>query len=89
MSDRDRDALKAHADRIIELEDEVEAGGVATLEADALAAHKAVLHQWVDELVGVVVSPGLGRVTLIHGGGRQSSIASPDLPIRMSAPVRR
>jgi hypothetical protein len=87
-SDRN-DAVRAAADRVIELEKEVETIGHASVEQAALERARSILHQWVDEVTGVVVSPGLGRVTLIHGSGRQSTIASPDLPFRMSAPVRR
>jgi hypothetical protein len=86
-SDR-KDAVQAAVDRVLELEKEVEMIGHASVEQAALERARAILHQWVDEVMGVVVSPGLGRVTLLHGSGRQSTIASPDLPFRMSAPVK-
>ncbi len=88
MSDDRNEAARAAADRVVELEKEVETIGHASVEAAALAQARAILHQWIDEMTGVVVSPGLGRVTLIHGGGRPSTIASADLPFRMSAPVK-
>jgi hypothetical protein len=74
-------------DRVIGLEEEVEASGVASVEGDALAHARATLHAWVDDMIGVVVSPGLGRVTVIHEGGRRSTIASATLPFIMSLPV--
>ena len=89
MTDDRNDAARAAADRVVELEKEVETIGHASVEQEALARARAILHQWIDEVTGVVVSPGLGRVTLIHGGGRPSTIASSDLPFRMSAPVKR
>jgi hypothetical protein len=88
MINEEKDAVQAAADRVIELEEELEAGGTASVERKALDDARAALHKWVDEATGVVVSPGLGRVTVLHGNGRLSTIASPDLPIRMSAPVR-
>ncbi len=74
-------------DRVIGLEEEVEASGVALVEGDTLAHARATLHAWVDQMVGVVVSPGLGRVTVIHEGGRRSTITSATLPFVMSLPV--
>jgi|HubBroStandDraft_1064217.scaffolds.fasta_scaffold00032_19 hypothetical protein len=88
MSNEENAAVRAAADRVIELEEELEAGGQASVDRTALDAARAALHKWVDEMTGVVVSPGLGRVTVLHGNGRPSTIASPDLPYRMSAPVR-
>ena len=79
--------VRAAVDRVLRIEEEVEASGVAALDDDALNQARAVLHRWIDEMTGVVVSPGLGRVTLIHRDGRRSSIASPDLPLAMSKPV--
>jgi hypothetical protein len=82
------EALRAAAARVIGLEEEVEASGVATIERSELEWSRAALHAWVDEMVGVVVSPGLGRVTILHPGGQRSSIASPTLPFAMSRPPR-
>jgi hypothetical protein len=73
------------ADRIIELGKEVEAPGVASVDEPSLVHARAVLHQWIDEMKGIVVNPALGRVTLIHDSGSGSSIASADLAFKMSA----
>ncbi len=75
------------AERVLKLEEELEAAGNASTEGDDVATARAVLHAWVDSVVGVVTSPGLGRVTLIHNNGRESKIASPDLPYSLSKPV--
>jgi hypothetical protein len=88
MTKEPDNSLRAVADRVIELEEEVEASGVAAIDGSDLEWSRAALHKWVDELIGVVVSPGLGRVTVIHPGGRRSSIASSTLPYAMSKPVR-
>lgn len=81
------DTLRAVADRVIELEEELEASGVATIDGRELEWSRAALHKWVEDVVGVVVSPGLGRVTVIHPGGKRSSIASSTLPYLMSKPL--
>ena len=88
MTDQPEETLRAVADRVIELEEEVEASGVASIDGSDLEWSRAALHKWVDEMIGVVVSPGLGRVTVIHPGGKRSSIASATLPYAMSRPVR-
>ena len=75
------------ADRVLALEAELESAGSASTAGDELAAARAALHAWVDSVVGVVASPGVGRVTLIHTNGRQSKIASPDLPFLLSRPA--
>jgi hypothetical protein len=80
--------VEAAAERILDLEAELEAAGTALTQADLLAEARAALHDWVETVVGVVASPGVGRVTLIHADGRESKIASPDLPYRLSRPVR-
>ncbi len=75
------------AKHVLALESELESSGDAsTAEEDLALAHEA-LHRWVDSVVGVVSSPGVGRVTLIHENGRQSKIASPDLPFLLSRTV--
>ncbi len=86
MTDDHAASSKAAADRVIELEEEVEASGYL-VEGDALHEARKILHKWVDDMTGVVVSPGLGRVTVIHGSGRPSTIASAELPFIMSKPV--
>jgi hypothetical protein len=77
--------IKATADRIVGLGAELEAPGNVVLGDASLTRARAVLHQWVDEMQGVVVNPALGRVSVIHGGGSASSITSADLAFRMSA----
>jgi hypothetical protein len=86
--DKDQTAkIQATAERVLELAEEVEAAGHAALDTAALEAARATLHQWIDGLKGVVVNPALGRVTIIHENGRESTIASSDLPYLMSRPV--
>lgn len=79
-------SVREAADRVIDLDAELEAAGEASVEAYAVAAARAVLHAWVDTVVAVVSSPGVGRVALIHANGRQSGIASPELPFLLSRP---
>ncbi len=81
-------AVADAAGRIIDLEAELEAAGNALTGADPVAIARASLHEWVDTVVGVVTSPGVGRVTLIHANGKQTKIASSELPYLLSAPVR-
>ena len=76
------------ADRVIGLEAELESAGNASTGGDDLARSRAVLHAWVDSVVGVVTAPGTGRVTLIHANGTRSGIASPELPFLLSRPVK-
>ena len=87
MATEHSDKVQEAASQVMELEEELESSGHAATAGDVLEKARANLHQWVDSVVGVVVSPGLGRVTLIHANGRLSSISSPDLPFAMSAPV--
>jgi hypothetical protein len=75
------------AGRVLALEHELESAGSASTGGDALALAREALHRWVDSVVGVVSSPGVGRVTLIHENGRESRIASPDLPFLLSRPA--
>ena len=77
--------IKATAERIVELGKEVEAPGHAAVDEPSLVRARAVLHQWVDGVKGVVVNPAMGRVTVIDENGRASSIASADLAFKMSA----
>lgn len=77
--------IKTAAERIVELEAELEARGHAALADAAVAKAREVLHQWVDEMKGIVVNPALGRVTVIHAGGSASSIGSADLAFQLSA----
>lgn len=73
--------------RIVELEAELEASGTTTRKAAELARAKALLHDWVESVVAVVATPGVGRAVLIHENGMESRIASPDLPFRLAIPV--
>lgn len=73
--------------RVVELEAELEASGTATTEGAKLDFARAALRDWVDSVVAVVASPGVGRVTLIHANGSESKIASPDLPYLVTPPV--
>ena len=85
--DRDQ-AARNIADRVLEFADELEASGEISIAKDALESARAALHAWVDDAIGFVATPAFGRVTVIHPDGQQSTIASPDLPYSMSAPVR-
>jgi hypothetical protein len=82
------DSVEAAAQRVVELEAELEVSGEAMTADAELAFIRSALHEWVDSVVGAVASPGVGRVTLIHANGSQSKIASPELPYRLSRPVR-
>lgn len=77
--------IKTTADRIVELGAELEAPGHAALADDSVEKARRVLHQWVDQIKGVVVNPALGRVSVIHESGCASSIASADLAFMLSA----
>ena len=87
MNRQPDESLRAVVDRVIGLEEELEASGTAAIAGRELERHRVALHKWVDEFVGVVVSPGLGRVTVIHPDGRKSSIASATLPYLMCQPL--
>jgi hypothetical protein len=88
MEQPDTDArIEEATARVIELEAELEAAGTATTKGDKLDYARAALHEWVDNVVAVVASPGVGRVTLIHANGNESKIASPELPYLVTPPV--
>ena len=80
--------VTAATDKVIALEAELEAAGEALAGEEELASSRSVLHDWVDSVVAVVCSPGVGRVTLVHRDGSQSKIASPTLPFALSRPAR-
>jgi hypothetical protein len=82
------DKIASQAERLIALEAELESAGEVSLAEAELAWRKAALHEWVESVVGVVASPGLGRVTLIHSDGNQSSISSRTLPFMLSRPAK-
>jgi hypothetical protein len=77
--------IKATADRIIGLGEEIEASGSAAVDEPSLLRAREVLRQWIEGVKGVVVNPAMGRVTVIDANGRASSIASADLAFKMSA----
>jgi hypothetical protein len=81
--------IQATADRVLELAAELEASGETAIGGTDLERRLAALHAWIDGVKGVVVNPALGRVTLIHETGRESTIASADLPFLMSLPVNK
>jgi hypothetical protein len=84
----DRSAkIQATVERVLVLAEEVEAAGEATVGGANLERSRAALHAWVDGVKGVVVNPALGRVTVIHENGRESTIASAELPYLLSAPL--
>jgi hypothetical protein len=87
MAKRQSKTTRAAADRAVEMAEEVEASGQASVGGADLQAARAILHRWIDDMTGVVIAPGLGRVTIIHPDGRVSTISSPDLPFAMSKPV--
>jgi hypothetical protein len=82
-----RETVRLAAERLIKLDSELEAAGEAQLADDAVAQARAVLHAWVDTVVAVVSSPGVGRVSLIHANGRQSAVTSPELPFLLTRPA--
>jgi hypothetical protein len=87
MDEKPGSAVDTAIERITELESELEASAEATTGGDSLARAREVLHRWVDSVTAVVATPGVGRVVLIHENGRESRIASPDLPLLLSEPV--
>lgn len=81
------EAVRKATERVLRLEAELEAEGDATKQGDDLDRMRGILKDWVDSVVAVVSSPGVGRVTLIHADGGESKIASPSLPYSLSKPV--
>ena len=75
------------ADRIVQLEAELESSSDTTVGGDALERKREILRRWVNSVTGVVASPGTGRVVLIHANGRQSGISSAELPMLLCDPV--
>lgn len=87
MNDTRKRAIDEVVGRVTELEAELEASSDATTGGAALARAREALHRWVDTVDAVIATPGVGRVVLVHANGRESRIASPDLPMLLSAPV--
>lgn len=85
MDEEQAARVRTAANRVMELADEVEARGYVTADGAALENARAVLHEWVDSVTGIVNTPALGRVTLIHAKGRESTITSPTLPFEIGA----
>lgn len=80
--------LEEAVDRVLELGAEVESSGEAKTGGEALERSRALLHEWVDTVAGVVINAGLGRVSLIHANGKESSVASSELPFLLSQPAK-
>lgn len=89
MQDDQKSLAREIADRVLELEEELEASGHAAVEGNALETSKLVLMQWVQGLIGVVASPALGRVTVIDSKGRQATITTPHLAFELSTAVNK
>ncbi len=87
MARKHAETTRAAAEHAVDMAEEVESSGHASTGGNELETARAVLHQWIDNMTGVVVAPGLGRVTVIHPNGRSSTISSPDLPFAMSKPI--
>lgn len=87
MTSERTDQAQSAANRVMDLEEELEASGYASVDGSALENARAALHKWIDAMTGVVITPALGRVTVIHENGRRSAITSADLPFLMSEPV--
>ncbi|OHC98650.1 MAG: hypothetical protein A3H25_05715 [Sphingomonadales bacterium RIFCSPLOWO2_12_FULL_63_15] len=85
---KDTRDINERTDRVLQLEGELEAEGAATTQGEELDHARSMLHQWVDSVVAVVSSPGVGRVSLIHADGGESRISSPALPYLLSRPAR-
>lgn len=86
MNQDQTEQVRAAADRIAEMAEELEASSDITVDGSKVERMRALLHAWIDEMTAVVSSPALGRVTIIHPNGKESTISSPDLPFRLSRP---
>jgi hypothetical protein len=76
--------VRTKTERVVALAEEVEVSGEVSLDEAALMRDRAALHAWIDTAVGVVLTPGFARVSLIHQNGTQSTISSWDLCLAMS-----
>jgi hypothetical protein len=76
--------VRAKTERVVALAEELEVSGEISLDEAALRRDRAALHAWIDTAVGVVLTPGFARVSLIHANGKQSTISSWDLCLTMS-----
>ncbi len=84
----DKSEIAEAAARVMQLEAELEASSDAATGGDSLARKRALLHAWIDTVTGVVATPGVGRVVLLHANGRRSGISSAELPMLLADPVR-
>ena len=84
MPKKPTEDIRAKTDRVIALAEELEVSGEVSLDEAALHRDRAALHAWIDTAVGVVLTPGFARVSLIHENGKQSTISSWDLCLAMS-----
>jgi hypothetical protein len=89
MEKEEKSAARAAADRIVELEAELETAANATVDNSTVEKARTLMIKWLDGVAGVVASPALGRVTLIHSNGRMSTINSPDLAYLITGPVNK
>ena len=89
MEDEQTQGTREIADRVIALAEELEVSGEVSVDTEELARDRAALHAWVDTVVGVVLTPGFGRVTVIHEIGRPSTISSWELCLKMTEPRNR
>jgi hypothetical protein len=76
--------VRAKTERVVALAEELEVSGEVSLDVAALKRDRAALHAWIDTAVGVVLTPGFARVSLIHENGTQSTISSWELCLTMS-----
>lgn len=87
MPEKSANRIEEATARVIELEAELEASGNATTDDAALVRAREILHTWVDSVIAVVATPGVGRAVLMHENGTESRISSPDLPFKLAVPV--
>jgi repressor of nif and glnA expression len=85
MEDKQSNNTRALADRVIALAEELEVSGEISLQEAELKRDREALHAWIDSAVGVVLTPGFARVSLIHENGKQSTISSWELCLALSA----
>lgn len=83
-----KEKISEAAERIVALEAELENSADTVVADDELRFTKKQLAEWIETIVGVVSSPGVGRVTFLHADGSQTKIASPTLPYLLTRPVK-
>lgn len=84
MEDEQSENTRALAGRVIALAEELEVSGEISLQEAELKRDRDALHAWIDSAVGVVLTPGFARVSLIHANGKQSTISSWELCLSLS-----